>query len=191
VKAGSLRINCPESTNRVVLDITANDEPPIRIVKHGGEKPGPKKLDAKEPDATPLAGIRETMMSWTEANEVVAQHTEPPQMTDADLGIGMPQGRAAGAEAPHYGSPRPHPDAEPAKADKLEQPTSIGSPQPEIHHVTNIVIERKAASPGLEGITWLNRELAWVVIFLWLLALGIGATAAIIFAIGIFNKVAA
>ena len=35
MKAGSLRINCPESTNRVVLDITANDEPPIRIVKHG------------------------------------------------------------------------------------------------------------------------------------------------------------
>ena len=72
--------------------------------------------------------------------------------------------------------------------------TSRNSHQPteaEVHHVTNIVIERKTVSPGLESITWLNRELAWIVIFLWLLALGIGATAAIIFAIDLFNKAAA
>ena len=214
MRAGSLRINCPESTNRVVLDITANDEPPIRIVRHGDKTTQPEASNTKEVDGndlgnqTPsaiteaLAGIRETMMSETDADAVLAQHVKgyavprtAPQMTDGDLGIGeanVSPGSAAGAEAQPSGSPAPQSHAEPAKADdKQEQPASIDRPQPEIHHLTNIVIERKAASPGLEGITWLNRELAWVVIFLWLLALGIGATAAIIFAIDIFNKVAA
>jgi hypothetical protein len=215
VKAGSLRINCPESTNRVVLDITANDEPPIRIVRHGDKTTPPEASNTKRGDEqsndlgnqTPsaiteaLAGIRETMMSETEADAVLAQHVKgyaAPRtaslMTDGDLGIedaSVSSGSAAGAEAQPCGSSARQPHAEPAKADdKQQQPASIGRPQPEIHHVTNIVIERKAASLGLESITWLNRELAWVVIFLWLLALGIGATAAIIFAIGIFNKVA-
>jgi hypothetical protein len=207
VKAGSLRINCPESTNRVVLDITANDEPPIRIVKHGEKGVRAEAINGAEretPSAVKeaLAGIRETMMSETEADAVLAQHVKgyavprtAPQMTDGDLGIkeaSVSSGSAAGAEAQPSGSPAPQPHAEPVKADdKQEPPASIDRPQPEIHHVTNIVIERKAASPEVESITWLNRELAWVVIFLWLLAFGIGATAAIIFAIGIFNKVAA
>ena len=207
MKAGSLRINCPESTNRVVLDITANDEPPIRIVKHGEKGVRAEAINGAEretPSAVKeaLAGIRETMMSETEADAVLAQHVKgyaAPRtaslMTDGDLGIAeasVSSGSAAGAEAQPSGSPAPQPHAEPAKADdKQEPPASIDRPQPEIHHVTNIVIERKAASPEVESITWLNRELAWVVIFLWLLAFGIGATAAIIFAIGIFNKVAA
>ena len=144
-----------------------------------------------------LAGIRETMMSETDADAVLAQHVKgyavprtAPQMTDGDLGIGeanVSSGSAAGAEAQPSGSPAPQPHAEPAKTDdKQEQPAA--DRQPEVHHLTNIVIERKAASPRLEGITWLNRELAWVVIFLWLLALGIGATAAIIFAIRYFQQ---
>ena len=216
MKAGSLRINCPESTNRVVLDITANDEPPIRFVRHGDKATQPEASNtdgANERSNAPgnqtpsaiteaLAGIRETMMSETEADAVLAQHVKgyavprtAPQMTDGDLGIkeaSVSSGSAAGAEAQPSGSPAPPPHAEPVKADdKQEPPASIDRPQPEIHHVTNIVIERKAASPEVESITWLNRELAWVVIFLWLLAFGIGATAAIIFAIGIFNKVAA
>jgi hypothetical protein len=204
VKAGSLRINCPESTNRVVLDITANDEPPIRIVKHGEKEVRAEAInggDRETPSAVKeaLAGIRETMMSETEADAVLAQHVKgyaAPRtaslMTDGDLGIGEANVSSGSAEAQPSGSPAPQPHAEPAKADeKQEQPASIDRPQPEIHHVTNVVIERKAASPVLESITWLNRELAWVVIFLWLLALGIGATAAIIFAIDLFNKAAA
>lgn len=217
MKAGSLRINCPESTNRVVLDITANDEPPIRFVRHGDKATQPEASNtdgANERSNAPgnqtpsaiteaLAGIRETMMSEAEADDILTQNVRgyaarqspPPQMTDGDLGIGeanVSPGRAAGAEAQPSGTPAPQPHAEPAKADgKQEQPASIDRPQPEIHHVTNVVIERKAASPVLESITWLNRELAWVVIFLWLLALGIGATAAIIFAIDLFNKAAA
>jgi hypothetical protein len=43
----------------------------------------------------------------------------------------------------------------------------------------------------LDSITWLNRELAWIVIFLWLVALGIGGTAAIILAVDLFDKVTA
>jgi hypothetical protein len=50
VKAGSLRINCPDSTNRVVLDITANDEPPIRIVKHGDKTTPPEVVNTKDSD---------------------------------------------------------------------------------------------------------------------------------------------
>jgi hypothetical protein len=216
VKAGSLRINCPESTNRIVLDITANDEPPIRIIRHGDKTTPSEASNTKGGDEqsndfgnrTPsaiteaLAGIRETMMSETDADAVLAQHVKgyavtrtAPQMTDGDLGIEearVSSGSVAEAEAQPSGSPAPQPHAEPAKADdKQEQPASIDRPQPEIHHVTNIVIERKAASPGLDSITWLNRELAWIVIFLWLLALGIVVTAGIIFAIGLFNKVAA
>jgi hypothetical protein len=207
VKAGSLRINCPGTTNRVVLDITANDGPPIRIVRHADKATPTEASNTKEDDeqscppapsaiTEALAGIRETMMSETEADAVLAQHVKgyaaprtAPLMTDGDLGIEGAQVGAAGADSHPSGNPSPQPHAKPPKDDdKQEQPQQADS---EIHHITNIVIQRNAATSLLDSITWLNRELAWIVIFLWLVALGIGATAAIVFALGLLNKATA
>ena len=214
MKAGSLRINCPDSTNRVVLDITANDEPPIRIVRHGDKTTQPETSNTEggnEQSNSPgnqtpsaiteaLAGIRETIMSEAEADDILTQNVkgyatrrnQPPLMTDGDLGIeeaSVSSGSSAREESQPSGSSAPRPNAEPAKPDdKQEHPPAT---EAEVHHVTSIVIERKTVTSRLDSITWLNRELAWIVIFLWLVALGIGATAAIIFAIGLFNKVTA
>ena len=85
MKAGSLRISCPESTNRVVLDITANDEPPIRIVKHGEKEP-PAAINAAEatseaaqPSASPA---KDWQMPTKEAvDELMARLREAMQAT--------------------------------------------------------------------------------------------------------------
>jgi hypothetical protein len=139
-------------------------------------------------------------MSEAEADDILAQNVKgyaarrsaPPQMTDGDLGIeeaSVSSGSAVRAEAQPSGSSAPRQNAEPAKPDDKQehQPAT----EAKVHHVTSIVIERKTVTSRLDSITWLNRELAWIVIFLWLVALGIGATAAIVFAFGVLSKVAA
>ena len=79
----------------------------------------------------------------------------------------------------------------PNRLKMMTNKNNLSRPISEIHHITNIVIQRNAATSLLDSITWLNRELAWIVIFLWLVALGIGATAAIVFALGLLNKATA